>query len=649
MCGIAGFVRGSGARPDDDAVLGAMCRAIYHRGPDDEGRMTTGGVALGMRRLSIIDVAGGHQPISNEDGSVTVVFNGEIYNHHDLHARLARGGHRLATRSDTETLVHLYEDEGVGMLDSLRGMFAFAIWDARRQQLFVARDRLGIKPLYYRDTPDGVAFASELRAILADGTFRPAIDPASIAMYLSFGYVPDPWSVLQGVRKLPPAHYLTWSRDAGIGIQRYWSASRPELPRADEEEVIEELRRLLDDAVRCHLESEVPLGAFLSGGIDSSTVVALMSRAMDRRVQTFSIGFDESEFNEAPHAGAVASAIGTDHTELIVRPDVDSLVEDVVGGFDEPFSDSSALPTLLVSHLARQKVTVALSGDGGDELFGGYTRYLGALRSRAVRGRTLRRLLRGAALLLPPGTQGRGWLLNRTRGRRGRYAGNIALPLPVAEGGVALEEVARRVAPFDTLLDPWFERAAGRDFASQMMLVDLETYLPGDILTKVDRMSMAVSLEARVPLLDHHVVEFAAALPSRFKMRDGTGKWILRRAVEGLVPPRVLQKPKQGFALPLVHWFRTTLRHRLQALQRPDAPIREFTEPNAVGRYVREHLDGRRDHTGVLWRLMTLDIWLQCLARGDLARPQGLRERLGRDADGRRAAPVAVPLPAAEP
>ena len=620
MCGIAGFAGERGTQ-ESNARLGSMCSAIRHRGPNDEGRHVAAGVAIGMRRLSIIDVAGGHQPIANEDGTVIVVFNGEIYNHHELRARLERNGHTFATRSDTETLVHLYEDEGERMVHALRGMFAFAIWDTRRNRLFIARDRLGIKPLYYWPVDQGLSFASELRSFLALPDFPRTISPVAIAEYLALGYVPDPSCIFTAAHKLPPGHSMTWSRDAGLRIERYWTPVREALPATDSRELVEELRRRLADAVRCHLESEVPLGAFLSGGIDSSTVVALMARAMDRKVQTFSIGFDEEAYNEAPHARTVARDLGTQHTELIVRPDADSLVEDVVTSFDEPFADASALPTFLVSQLARERVTVALSGDGGDELFGGYTRYLEVLGRREIPGATLRHALRAVVRRMPHAAPGRNRLLDLARTSRGRYAATVASSLDVADGGVARAEIASHVGELDALLGRWFDESKGRDFATQMTFVDLMSYLPGDILTKVDRVSMAVSLEARVPLLDHEVVEFAASLPSDVKMRDGTGKWILRQAIEGLVPPQVLTKRKQGFGVPIGDWFHGPLRPRLDALLAPDAPINQYVEPLAVRRLISEHLGRRRDHKGRLWRLLVLDLWLRALSRGALARP----------------------------
>ncbi len=610
MCGIAGYVGWDRPRDESDADLRRMCGAIVHRGPDDEGRLAIPGAALGMRRLSIIDVAGGHQPMENEDGTVHVVFNGEIYNHHELHDRLVRRGHRLRTHSDTETLVHLYEDHGAGLAEHLRGMFGFAIYDAPRRRLVLARDRLGQKPLYYWERDGGLAFASEVRSLREFPGFRAEVDPAAVAEYLRLGYVPDPLCIYRGVRKLPPGHVLVWERGAGPArVERYWTPVRAEVPMG-EDEAVAELRRLLADAVRSHLESEVPLGAFLSGGVDSSAVVAEMARQLDRPVRTFSIGFDVDAYNEAPHAAAVARALGTEHTELIVRPDADALVERVVLGFDEPFADSSALPTYLVAELARRHVTVALSGDGGDELFAGYTRYAELMGRRELPA-WARRVLAPAARALPHGAYGRNRLLDMSRALRQRYATTVALTLAGAEGGVARPHLPGAAAPIDAPIRALFAEAGGRDLLTQLTLVDLQSYLPGDILTKVDRMSMAVSLEARVPLLDHPLVEFAVSLPSALKLRDGTGKWIFRKAIEGLVPPSVLEKPKQGFAVPLAHWFRGPLRYRLDALAADGAPVLEYAERSAVERLRAEHLSGRRDQSSTLWRLLVLDLWLR--------------------------------------
>jgi asparagine synthase (glutamine-hydrolysing) len=622
MCGIAGFAGLALDGAEADALLSRMCGAIRHRGPDDEGHFVAPGVGLGMRRLSIIDVAGGQQPIGNEDGSVQIVFNGEIYNHHALRGNLTAAGHTFRTHADTEAIVHGYEEWGDEVVTRLRGMFAFAIWDARRRRLLVARDRLGIKPLYY-EVRDGVfRFCSELRSLHAGG-LAPVISDEAIAWYLALGYIPDPMSVYQGVCKLPPGHVLTWSADTpdAVNVSRYWSPVRPEIS-IGENEAVEEIRRLLADAVASHLESEVPLGAFLSGGLDSSTVVALMAREAAGRVRTFSIGFEEMGYNEAPHAKQVAAALGTDHTELILTPAADQVIDGLVALFDEPFADSSALPTYFVAELARRDVTVALSGDGGDELFAGYTRYADAIR-RGTLPAAIRPLPAFAGLMLPHGAYGRNRLLDLGRSWQGRYATTVALPIQTTAGGVARQALASQLPPFSRLLGRWFAGTEGRDRITAMTMVDMQTYLPGDILTKVDRTSMAVSLEARVPLLDHPLVEFAMSLPGALKLRDGSGKWIFRKAIQGLVPGIVLDKPKQGFAVPLDRWFRSELRGRIEALTH-QSPALEYVDERAVARLIGEHLRGRRDHSHQIWRVLALDLWLR------RARSTGFAEASGR-------------------
>lgn len=614
MCGIAGWVGFERGREAAMADLAAMCDAIRHRGPDDAGYFVGPRVALGMRRLSIIDVAGGHQPIANEDGSVRIVFNGEVYNYRELQEELRRRGHRLSTNSDTETIVHLYEEHGDAVVDHLCGMFAFAIWDERRRRLLLARDRLGIKPLYYWPSAHGLAFASELKALLQLEGCPREIAPEAVADYLALGYVPEPDCIYRGVRKLEPGHLLVWDAANGATVRRYWNPFRPEDPRLDEVEAAREIRRLLSESVRYRLISDVPLGAFLSGGLDSSAVVAEMARQMDRPVRTFSIGFDEPDFNEAPHAAAVARALGTEHTELVVRPEVEALIGDIVAAFDEPFADSSAIPTFLVSRLARSAVTVALSGDGGDELFGGYTRYLDLGRRDVALPAAVRVALGAFARRLPHGARGRNRLLELSRRSAGRYAGMVAHPLDPAEGGVAAPALVAAGHGLDDVLDRWLAAVPERDLLTRASFVDLISYLPGDILTKVDRMSMAVSLEARVPLLDHRLVEFATAMPAALRFRDGVGKWVWRKAIRGLVPDAVLDRPKQGFGVPLRHWFRRELRHHMDGLLRPDAAVLEYVDAGAVGRVVREHATGRRDHSALLWKLLVLQRWLETAA-----------------------------------
>ena len=513
MCGIAGFAGIDLPAEQARSRLEAMCAAIRHRGPDSDGFFVADRVAMGMRRLSIIDVAGGSQPICNEDGTVTVVFNGEIYNHHQLRRELLAAGHRFATRSDTEVLVHLYESHGPEMVRHLHGMFAFSIWDSRRQRLLLARDRTGMKPLSYALRGDGIVYCSELRALYAFDRSALRVAPGAVMEYLAFGYVPDPDSIFEGVSKLPAGHFLLWSPGRDVQVSRYWTPPQPDARCRNEDELVAELRVKLEAAVLCHLESEVPLGAFLSGGTDSSTVVALMCRHAGGRVKTFSIGFAEAEYDESRAARAVATQLGTQHTELVVRPDVEEIFESIAAMFDEPFADSSAIPTFLVAQLARNSVTVALSGDGGDELFGGYTRYGDTLRRGGGEGEAGSRLLAAVGLMLPHAFPGRNRLIDLGRSRLGRYASNVVQPVRVDEGGVASawHPASRRTV--DEQLNRFLSADEGDDFAALMMRLDLETYLPGDIFTKVDRTSMAVSLEARVPLLDFDLVDFALRIP----------------------------------------------------------------------------------------------------------------------------------------
>ncbi len=621
MCGIAGFAGIGLPAEEAQGRLRAMCDAIRHRGPDSDGYFLGAGVAMGMRRLSIIDVAGGDQPISNEDGTITVVFNGEIYNHHQLRRELTAAGHRFTTRSDTEVLVHLYESHGPEMVRRLQGMFAFSIWDARKQRLFLARDRTGMKPLNYALRGDGIVYCSELRALYAFDRSELRIAPGAVMEYLAFGYIPDPDTVFEGVRKLPAGHFLLWSPGRDVHVSRYWTPPMPDPSLRDEGELVEELRRRLESAVVSHLESEVPLGAFLSGGTDSSAVVALMCRHASGRVKTFSIGFAEAAYDESPAARAVATQLGTEHTELRVLPDVEQILESIAVMFDEPFADSSAIPTCLVAQLARGAVTVALSGDGGDELFGGYTRYGDALRRGHGGGLRRPQLLGALGLMLPHAFPGRNRLVDLGRSRLGRYAASVVQPLRVDEGGVASawHPLGRRTV--DEQLHRFVSQEEAEDFAALMMRLDLETYLPGDILTKVDRTSMAVSLEARVPLLDCDLVDFALRIPGDLRVTAAESKRLFRRALRGIVPDFVLSAPKRGFAVPLAQWFRGPLRHRIEALRSPTPAIEHFLNVPALERLVSEHSIGRRDHSVLLWRVIVLDYWLAAFADGRLGRP----------------------------
>jgi asparagine synthase (glutamine-hydrolysing) len=628
VCGIAGFVGVDSAGELPRARLERMCDAIYHRGPDSAGYFSELDVAMGMRRLSIIDISGGQQPICNEDGTVTVVFNGEIYNHHALRTQLELAGHRFATRSDTEVLVHLYEELGLGMVAELHGMFAFSIWDATKKQLLLARDRTGMKPLSYFEHDGGIEFCSELRSLWAADASALKISPAAVMQYLAFGYVPDPWTIFAGVRKLPAGHLLTWTAAAGVSVKRYWHLPAPSETKLSKEDLVRAIRSKLDKAVASHLESEVPLGAFLSGGLDSSTVVALMGKHAAGRVRTFSIGFAEEEYDESAAARAVAQELGTEHTELIVKPDVEAIFDDVGAMFDEPFADSSAIATFLVAQLAKEQVTVALSGDGGDELFGGYSRYRSLLGHGSNPAGSLRSSIGKAALLLPHVFPWRNKLINAGRSTWGQYAATVTQPIRRQEGGVAASRHAASAASIDEQLQDQVAQVCGWDFAAAMMQVDIGTYLPGDILTKVDRTSMAVSLEARVPLLDAELVDFALQIPGHLRVTATESKRLFRDAIKGIVPESVLSRPKRGFEVPLGRWFRGPLRHRIQAMRSMPEEMTEFVDQKSINRLIGEHLFGRRDHSAVLWRVLVLQRWFDALAGGSMNRPPTVQTKL---------------------
>ena len=478
-----------------------------------------------------------------------------------------------------------------------------------------------MKPLSYALRGDGIVYCSELRALYAFDRSALRIAPGAVMEYLAFGYVPDPNSIFEGVTKLPAAHFLVWSPGREVHVQRYWRPPLPDGALRDEAELVSELRQRLEAAVTSHLESEVPLGAFLSGGTDSSMVVAMMCRHAAGRVKTFSIGFAEAEYDESQAARAVATRLGTEHTELLVRPDVEQIFESVAAMFDEPFADSSAIPTFLVAQLARQSVTVALSGDGGDELFGGYTRYGETLRRGGGARGPSSRFIGALGLMLPHAFPGRNRLVDLGRSRLGRYASSVVQPVRVDEGGVASawHPAARRTV--DEQLYRFTSADEAEDFAALMMRLDFETYLAGDILTKVDRTSMAVSLEARVPLLDFDLVDFALRIPGELRVTPAESKRLYRRAISGIVPDFVLTAPKRGFAVPLARWFRGPLRHRIQALRNPSAALEQYLDGRAVERLIAEHSIGRRDHSVLLWRLIVLNYWLAAFADGRLGRP----------------------------
>jgi len=621
MCGIAGFVEASTvATPfgleSSAALVRRMCDVIRHRGPDDEGTWVDEGVALGMRRLSIIDLSTGHQPIHNEDRSVWIVFNGEIYNFRELRTELELAGHRFYTATDTEVIVHAYEQWGQGAIGRLRGMFGLAIWDARSRALLVARDRIGIKPMHYAQMNGRLYFGSELKSLLQAPDLPRDLDANALDHYLSFLYTPRDGSIFKSVRKLPPGHLLTWT-DGRIAVKQYWQLPVDETFRGSDEDAVQHLRGVLGDAVRSHLMSDVPLGAFLSGGIDSSLVVGLMSEFSSSRVKTFSIGFDEPAFDELEHARRVAVHFGTDHHEFVVKPDGVSILDKLVSHFDEPFADSSAIPTWYVSEMARRHVTVVLSGDGGDELFGGYERYLPHPRVVAFdrySPRALRRVAGIAAARLPHGTRGKNFLRHVGRDDRGRYLDAIRFFGADEKPALLTVDVQRAIDTLDpeTLLARRFERFSQLPWPSQMMRFDAETYLPEDVLTKVDRMSMAHSIESRVPLLDNEVIDFASTLPASLKIKNGRRKHVLKEVAATLLPRDILNRKKQGFGVPLGTWFRGNLRELFaDTLLSPSSLQRGYFQPAFVRRIVDEHLAGTRDHTLRLWQLVVFEKWQQ--------------------------------------
>ena len=616
MCGIAGIVSKDRGARIDGATIRAMCDAIVHRGPDDEGIYAQGPVGLGMRRLSIIDLAGGHQPIFNEDRSIAIVFNGEIYNFPELRPELERRGHRFTTNSDTEVIVHLYEDMGPACVTKLRGMFTFALYDRTRDKLLIGRDRLGKKPMHYALAGDRLLFGSEIKSILAVAPELARIDHQALLQYMYFGYILDPLTAFLPIRKLPPGHLLEFERGE-LRIQQYW-----DLPQyatyspSSEEECLVEMERRLAEAVRIRLISDVPLGALLSGGTDSSIVVALMARASSDPVKTFSIGFKQADFNEAPYARLVAERFHTDHHELILEPDIVGTVEKLTRSLEEPFGDSSMLPTYFISCLARQHVTVALSGDGGDEVFAGYDRYRTALHDRAFPWvpEWTRSLYRNHIhQRLPYSVPGRSLAYSISLPWDKRYAEDVSLQPIFRELRLLSEDVLARAEQDDPLnaLHHYLERAPAKDPLSRLLYLDSKTYLPGDILTKVDRMSMLTSLEVRVPILDHVFLEWATSLTPEWKMRGGKQKYMLKKLAQRVgVPREVLDRPKQGFALPLVHWIRHDLKDMiLSVLLEPRTLQRGYFKPEAVRQLLDEHFRQRRNHSGRIWRLLAFELW----------------------------------------
>jgi len=619
MCGIAGIVRADGA-PAQSELLRAMTTAIAHRGPDGAGFFSDRPVGLGHRRLAIIDLVTGDQPMSGVDGRTVLVFNGEIYNFRELRRELEAHGATFRSTSDTEVILHAYETWGVECVSRLRGMFAFALWDKARRRLLLARDRVGIKPLVYAWDGHRLLFASEIKALLEDPLLARDLDWEALRDFLTLHYIPGPRTIFRSVRKLPPASYLVLDLDRGEAcepeIHRYWDLHFSEGPGRSEAEWIEGLRWHLSDAVRSHLVSDVPIGAFLSGGVDSSTVVALMAQASEGRVRTFSIGFDDNDFDELQHAREVARRYDTQHFEYIVKPNALDTLPTLAWQFDEPFADSSALPTYFVSKITREHVTVALSGDGGDENFVGYTRYARAQRLHeridAFPGVLIRPLLRWASRLMPPGARGQGYLDLLGAQPVDRYFKMVAYQRSETLRGLLSAEAREHVEPMVT--PALFRRLAAegrtRDYASTLQYVDIHCYLPEDILTKVDRTSMAVSLETRVPLLDHVLMEYVATIPTSLKLREGVGKVILKQTMAADLPEVIVGRRKMGFELPIGSWFRQELTDYVRdILEGARTRRRGLVDARAVSALLDEHQHGGRDRSSQIWALISLEEW----------------------------------------
>jgi len=623
MCGIAGIVSLDG-QPVQDVMLRDMCAAMSHRGPDDDGFYLAGRAGLCMRRLSIIDVKAGHQPISNEDGTVWTVFNGEIYNYRELRRELESRGHRLSTKSDTEVIVHLFEDYGARCVNFLRGMFAFAVWDARRQELLLARDRLGIKPLHYAEVDGRLLFASEIKSILTDPQVERQISWGAMAHLFTFLTTPRNKSILRGIRKLEPAHTLTIAPGRPPRIERYWELKYEPDRRKSAAWFAAQARDLLTESVRMHLVADVPVGAFLSGGLDSSSVVAAAAPLHPARLETFSVGFQEAAHNELDYAREVATKFRTCHRELVLGPDALDELERIVWHLDEPFGDSSAIPTYMVSKLAASHVKVVLSGDGGDELFAGYDKYVVEGRERGMPKLPwpLRAALAEISRRMPAGMRGRNYLRHRSLDGAARYLDASTLFRDDDLRALFEPNVAECLGRHE----PWRERAAsletgGAEWLSRLQRLDMSHYLPLDILTKVDRMSMAHSIETRVPLLDHKFVEFTATIPPEMNVIGGGTKAILKRAMRGVLPDRIIHRPKHGFAAPLNYWFRGELKSIARDLLLGDSARRRgLFRPNGIEALLRRHENGR-DLDLQIWTLMSFELW----ARTFLDRPAGNR------------------------
>jgi asparagine synthase (glutamine-hydrolysing) len=624
MCGIVGFIDVKCVREEAAVLIDRMCQVIRHRGPDEQGVWVDEGVALGMRRLAIIDLVGGQQPIFNEDGSVLVVFNGEIYNYRKLREELQERGHSFATRSDTEVIVHAYEEYGDACVSHLRGMFSFALWDRRRQRLLAARDRFGKKPLNYYWDGQRLIFGSEIKSILEAGIAR-EINPLALDEYLIYRYVPTPLTLFEHVWKLPAAHILVYE-EGQIHTERYWELTFEPSCQDDEETAVERTQELLTEAVQVRLMSEVPLGAFLSGGVDSSVVVGLMSSLMSQPVKTFSIGFEEDAYNELPYARQIARHFGTDHHEFFVHADLVSVLPQLAWAYDEPFGDASMLPTYYVSKLAREHVTVVLTGDGGDEIFGGYTHYQRELSLSRIPA-FVRYLVGYGSKVLPDGIRGKKRLQSMhcdpaTR----RLQTTTIIPYSWRSSMYTPDFFAQIYEhnPYDRFLNEFYS-VRHLETMAQMQYLDVRTYLPDDILVKVDKASMINSLETRAPLLDQFLAEYVASLPSAVRTRNGVLKYLLKKIAADMIPAEILSRPKQGFAAPIKQWFRGDLSSYVQELlDSSRARQRGIFDPLFIRNLLRTHASTKLvNHSEAIWALLCLELWFQVYI-DDPRPPKGL-------------------------
>lgn len=614
MSGIAGY---AGRTPPDARTLRAMCDALVHRGPDHDGYFLAEGVAFGMRQLAVIDVAGGNQPIHNEDRTLAVVADGRIYNFAELRTDLQARGHTFATAGDIECIAHLYEEYGTRCVEYLRGMFAFALWDSAQQRLLLARDRPGAKPLLYRATPDGIWFASELKALMLDETMPRAVDPLALHSYLTYGYVPAPQSIVAGVRKLPAAHTLSWHK--GIAEEhRYWRLDYEPKQEVSEPTAVETARYLIREATRIRLVSERRVGVFLSGGLDSALVVAAMAEESREPVRTFSIGFEESHADERFFARLVADRFSTRHEEIVAAPDIVELMRRLTWHYDEPFADFSAIPTFCLAEMAGRHVVVALNGDGADESFGGYGRYVAQRLAARIRvGEPLAKVGRRAVAVFPSGQErsslGRAkrFLKFSLTPPATRYAEVISSFTAADKQELYSDEMHEAIGGLDAtdLLIGVFSDSDAIDPADAAMDVDVQTYLPGELLVKTDIATMAHSLEARSPFLDHKLMEFAARLPADMKIRGRTSKWLLKQAGRSWVPDAVIDRPKMGLRVPVAAWLRNELRDLVHdALTDVTARTRPYFEPATIDRLIDEHEAGT-DHSRQLWTLLCFELW----------------------------------------